>query len=435
MLEQKPYKVFLKYIIPSILGLLAISSASIVDGYFVGNYVGSLGLASVNITYPIFSILFGIGLMFAVGSSVMVSKLLGEKNYNEAFNIFSKSIITVVLVSSIVCLLVYLNIENIFYLLDIKDEFRDSSFIYLSIVVMFLPFVMVGIVIDYFVRVDENPNLSFLALLVSAVINIALDYIFIVKFGWGLEGAAWATGISYASIIFVLLPHFFTSKATLRFIKPSGSFTVMIKAIKNGASEFINESSAGITVMIFNFFMIKYLGSDGVAAYTIVGYFIMISIMMSFAISDGLQPIVAKHYGAKEFVRIKTFLKLAVVSIFTFSSILIVFVLSSPEALVNIFLDENSIKARDITVEFLSYTWVAFIFIGINILITSYLTSIHQPFASASISIARSLILPISFVSLFSYFYGIVGVYIALPFSEAFTFLIALYFYKKYSLN
>ncbi len=78
MLEQKPYKIFLKYIIPSILGLLAISSASIVDGYFVGNYVGAIGLASVNVAFPVFSILFGTGLMFAVGGSVMTSKLLGE---------------------------------------------------------------------------------------------------------------------------------------------------------------------------------------------------------------------------------------------------------------------------------------------------------------------------------------------------------------------
>lgn len=435
MLKEKPYKVFFKYIIPSILGLLAISSASIIDGYFVGNYVGTIGLASVNIAYPIFSILFGFGLMFAVGSSVMFSKLSGENKKDEALDIFSKAIISIVFFSMISSGLVYINLENIFYFLNLENELKNSANTYISIMLMFLPFFMIGIVVDYFVRADENPNLSFLALISTSIVNITLDYIFIVKYDYGLAGAAWATGISFSILIFVLIPHFFTKKATLKLIKPKGSFKVIFTALKNGISEFINESSAGITVMIFNFMMIKYLGAQGVAAYTIVTYFIMLSIMISFAISDGLQPIIAKHYGAKEFTRIKIFLKLGFSTSLLFSSILVLFVIINPETLVNIFLDSNNIQTKDITIEFLKYTWLAFLFIGINILITSYLTSIHQPFASVSISISRSLILPIFFVSIFSYFFGIVGVYLALPFSEIFTFLIAVYFFKKFSYN
>jgi len=435
MLEKEPYKVFLKYIIPSILGLLAVSSSSIIDGYFVGNYVGPIGLASINISYPIFSILFGVGLMFAVGGSVMVSKLLGENKKQEALNIFSKAVISVTIFSIISCTLVYINIENIFYFLNIEGDLSKSAYTYLSILLISYPFIIVGIVVDYFVRADENPNLSFIALFSSAVVNIVLDYIFIVKLDYGLEGSAWATAIAYSVIIFILLPHFFTKKATLKLVKPVGSFKVMFVALKNGVSEFINESSAGITVMIFNFMMIKYLGANGVAAYTIVTYFIMINIMITFAISDGLQPIIARHYGAKKLLRMKTFLKLGFTSILGFACFLVVWVLTSPEFLVGIFLDINSIQTKNITVEFLKYTWVAFVFVGVNILITSYLTSIHQPFASASISIARSLIFPAFFVTILSFYFGIIGVYIALPFSELFTFFIAIYFFRKYSVS
>ena len=433
MLEEKVYKVFLKYVIPSLFGLLAISSASIIDGYFVGNYVGSIGLASINISYPIFAILFGFGLMFAVGNSVLVSKLIGEKKTQDASNLFSKAIISVSVSSVILCFLLYLNIDNIFYFLQIENELRLSSKSYLSVILIFLPFLMSGIVLDYFVRVDENPNLSFIALLLSAVINILLDYIFIVKLDYAIEGAAYATGISQAFIIIILLPHFFSKKAKLRFIRPKGSFMDTFKALKNGFSEFINESSAGITVLIFNFMMLKYLGSNGVAAYTIVGYFLMINIMISFAISDGLQPIISKHFGAKEFLRIKKFLKLAFMSVLGISSILVLFVLSYPELLVNVFLkDENSAETTKITIEFLHYTWLAFIFIGLNILITSYLTAIHQEFASTCISLFRSLIFPILFVSVLSYYFGLKGVYIALPLSEICTFVLAFYFFKKH---
>jgi len=435
MLEDKPYKVFLRYVIPSILGLLAVSSASIIDGYFVGNYVGSIGLASINIAYPVFSILFGVGLMFAVGSSVMAGKLLGEKRINEAQNLFSKALISIILFSIIACGLVYLSIDNLLALLNIQDELLSSASIYLSIMVIFLPFIMVGIVVDYFVRVDENPYLSFLALVSIALSNIGLDYLLIVVYDYGLHGAAWATGISYTTMIFILIPHFFRSLSTLRLIKPSGSFRIIFTALKNGVSEFINESSAGITVMIFNFMMIRYLGASGVAAYTIVSYFTMVSIMISFAISDGIQPIISKNYGAKEYKRIASFFKLGIITILGFAILLVALVLSYPEALVNIFLDSNSGDTKAITVEFLHYTWIAFLFVGLNILITSYLTSIHQPFASASISIARSLILPIFFVTLLAYYFGVVGVYLALPFSELSTFVIAVVLFRRFSLQ
>lgn len=432
MLTQTPYKVFLTYIIPSVLGLIAVSSASIIDGYFVGNYVGTVGLAAVNIAYPIFSILFGLGLMFAVGSSVMFSKLLGSNRKPEAQDMFTKSMIVVTLFSLVACGLVYLNIENILHALDVKDEFQSSSYTYLSIMVLFLPFLMVGIVIDYFVRADGNPNLSFLALMSTAVVNVVLDYLFIVKLDYGLAGAASATGISFVVLSVALLPHFFLKKASLRFIKPKGSFKPVFRALKNGVSEFINESSAGITVLIFNFMMIKYLGVQGVAAYTIVTYFIMLSIMISFGISDGLQPIIAQHYGAKKSARIRRFLKLGFATILGFSFLLVAIVLTHPQALVDIFLDANSAKTKAITIEFLKYTWVAFLFVGLNILITSYLTSVHKPLPSISIAIARSLIFPIFFVSLLSYHYGIMGVYIALPVSEILTFFIAVYFFQKY---
>lgn len=435
MLEDRAYKVFLRYVIPSILGLLAISSASIIDGYFVGNYVGSIGLASINIAYPIFSILFGVGLMFAVGSSVMAGKLLGEKQIAQAQNLFSKALIAITLFSIIACGLVYLNIDNLLTLLNIQDELQRSAYIYLSIVVIFLPFIMIGIVVDYFVRVDENPNLSFLALISIALSNVGLDYLLIVVYDYGLHGAAWATGISYTTMIFILLPHFFRSKSTLRLIKPIGSFRIIFTALKNGVSEFINESSAGITVMIFNFMMIAYLGASGVAAYTIVSYFTMVSIMISFAISDGIQPIISKHYGAKEFKRIASFFRLGVITVLGFATLLVALVLSYPEVLADIFLDSKSGETKAITVEFLHYTWLAFLFVGLNILMTSYLTAIHQPFASATISIARSLILPIFFVTLLSHYFGVIGVYIALPFSELVTFVIAFGLFRRLRLS
>jgi len=432
MLETKPLILFLKYVIPSILGLLAISSASIIDGYFIGNYVGSVGLAAVNISYPITTILFGLALMFAVGSSVMVGKLMGEKNTKEASNVFSKSIISVTLVSIVICVLLYLGLGNILDILKVQGDLREKTFEYLPILLIFLPFLMSAIVLDYFVRVDENPNLSFFALFASSVLNIILDYVFIVKFQWGIEGAAYATGISQAFIILLLIPHFFLKKSTLEFIKPKGSWFSILSVVKNGSSEFINEASAGITVLIFNYIMLKSFGASGVASYTIIGYFIMISVMISFAISDALQPIISKNFGALYFNRIKEFLQLGFICIVIIEAIIILLTLLIPEVLIGIFLDSSEKEVRDITVEFISYAWPAFLFLGLNILITSYLTSIQKPLYSASIAILRSLILPILFITILPLAFGNKGIFMALAVSELITFVVAVSIFLKH---
>lgn len=433
MLKEKPYKVFIKYVIPSILGLLAISSASIIDGYFIGNYIGAIGLASINISIPIMTILFGFVLMFAVGSSVLVGKLMGENNSSDASNIFTKSIILVSFFSIIICLILYLNIANILDILNVQNELRQKTFEYLPILLFFLPFLMIGILVDYFVRVDENPNLSFIALFSSAFVNIVLDYIFIVKFEWGMNGAAYATGISQVTIILILIPHFFTKKATLKLVKPKGNWISILVAAKNGASEFVNEASAGITVLIFNYIMLKSFGAMGIASYTIIGYSILISTMISFAIADALQPIVSKNYGALSFDRIKDFLKLGFFTILVIEVIITLLVLLIPEVLIGIFLKESDSQTELITIEFISYAWPAFIFMGLNILITSYLTSIQKPLYSVSIAVMRSLIFPIFFILTLPYIFGNKGIFMALAVSEFLAFLIALNFFMKNS--
>jgi putative MATE family efflux protein len=431
MLESKPYILFFKYLIPSMLGFLAISSANIIDGYFVGNYVGYVSLAAINISFPLFNILFGFALMFAVGNSVITAKLMGEGNIKEASNVFTKSIYTIVILAIILNFSLYMNIDRVLDFINVQDELRDETLKYLPVILKFLPFLMIGITVDYFVKVDENPNLSFIALVLSSLVNVILDYIFIVKFNWGISGAAYATGISEIVILIVLLPHFFLKNSTLRLVKPKGSFFNIFNALKNGFSEFINESSVGITILIFNYVLLKNFGALGIASFSIVGYFITISILTSFAVSDSLQAIISKNYGAQYFNRMKSFLRLGLISIICIEIVLTLFVIISPELLINIFIKGNEHKTKEMTIEFLSYVWPAFLFSGLNMLATAYLTSIQKPLYSGLIAIMRSLIFPITFVFTLPFIFGNVGIFMALSCAEVLTFIFAIRFFMK----
>ena len=429
--KSKTSTVFISYAIPSVFGMLAISSASVVDGYFVGNYIGAVGLAAINIAMPVFSLMFGLALMLSIGSSVISGKLMAEGDTSSASVIFTKTVITMILLSLSIITLLYLNLSNIINLFKVTPELFALVKTYLTYILIFIPFLMVGLVLDYFVKIDNRPSLAFFALLLSAVINIVLDWYFIIYLEQGIMGAALATGISQLALIIVLLPHFFQKQATIRFVKPTGSWIQMIKSMNNGASEFVNEMSVGITTIIFNYVLLQSLGVNGLGAYTVVNYILMISIMINFGISDSLQPIISKNFGAKQPQRITSFLKYAASSVSIVGIIIVAFVLLAPEVLTDIFLESKDEDTITIVLEFMSLIWPAFLFNGINMVISAYFTALHKPIPSAIIAISRSLILPVLFITILPIFLGQKGIFLAIPLGEFFTFVLALSLFKS----
>ena len=431
--KDKISSVFFQYSIPSVLGMLAISSASIVDGFFIGNYVGDFGLAAINISFPIFSLLFGFALMLAIGSSVVSGKLIGQGDIKSASIIFSKTMVCITLFSFITCTVLFLNIETILHLFGADENLTKIAIDYLSIILIFIPFLMIGVVLDYFVRVDNRPNLAFIALLFSAVINVILDWFLIVYLQKGIFGAALATGISQQALIFILLTHFFSKKSTLKFVKPIGSYIQILKASYNGASEFINEISVGITTLIFNYVMIKNFDIEGIAAFTVINYLLMIGIMISFGISDSLQPIISKNFGAKENKRIEEFLKLAFITTGLVGVVMILLIIFTPNTLANIFLEDTNHKTKEIVLSFATFIWIAFLFDGFNLVISAYFTAIHKPLASMIIAISRSFILPVFFIVTLPFFFDLNGIFMAIPMAEFMTFIIGIILFKKFS--
>lgn len=431
--KDKISSVFFQYSIPAVLGMLAISSAGIVDGFFIGNYVGDSGLAAINISFPIFSLLFGFALMLAIGSSVISGKLIGEGDIKSASLIFSKTMVCITFFSFLTCTVLFLNIETILHLFGADEKLTKIAIEYLSIILIFIPFLMIGVVLDYFVRVDNRPNLAFVALLLSALINVILDWFMIVYLQKGIFGAALATGISQLTLLIILLPHFFSKKATLKFVKPIGSYIQIIKASYNGASEFVNEISIGITTLIFNYVMIKNFNIEGIAAFTVINYLLMIGIMISFGISDSLQPIISKNFGAKENKRIEKFLKLAFIITGLVGVVMILLLIFIPDTLANIFLEDNNYKTKEIVLSFATFIWVAFLFDGINLVISAYFTAIHKPLHSMIIAVSRSFIFPVFFIFTLPVLFDLNGIFMAIPMAEFFTCIIAVILFKKFS--
>ena len=424
--------VFWHYSIPEIVGLLALSSASLVDSIFLGNYVGAEALATVNLSIPALTLFFAIAMLIAVGGSVVCGKYLGEKKQQQANEVFSTTMLVGLMSAFLLLFIGVVFLEQIVSGLGAIDQLLSELLnLYLGILMWFTPFFVLEIVTFYFVRLDGRPKLASGAFVVGSAVNVVLDWLFIVYFNWGMMGAAYATGISAVVTCSILLPYFFMRGSCLKFGKFITDWVILLKAYINGLSEFVNEASVGVTTLIFNWVMITRMGMEGVAALTIMNNIWMLGLYISIGMCDGLQPIISQNFGAQNHQRIVEFLRIAAFSVLGVGVLMIASMLLFPDTLISIFLESDEDRTRQIASHFMLFLWPVFLFIGLNILLSVYFTSMQKPVQSIFIALSRSFVFPAAGLLLLPLWLGDVGMYLALPVAEGLTFVMAVLFFMK----
>jgi len=422
--------VFFHYAIPSVVGMLAIMSAGVIDGIFIGNFVGANALAAVNISLPALYVFIAVVFMLAVGGSVMCGKYIGEHKPDEASAIFSKTVYVMLLLGLLITSSSLFFLDQLVTLLGANEELRALVREYLKILLYAMPLFILALTMDYFVRVDGRPVFAAAGLVTVAIVNIVLDWLFIVQWNWGIGGAAWATALSYLCIFFILLSHWFSARCSLRLVTVPlqwrNGWDEIFRAAYNGFSEFANELSVGLITLLFNWVMITRLGVEGVAAFTIVGYLLMIGLEVCYGISESLQPLVSKNLGARQAGRIVRFAAAGMGSSLLVGLAASALFIFAPETAIAVFLREGEGSTEAIALAFIAVFWPAFLFNGMNITLASCFTALHKPLQSAVIAVSRSLVLPAAGLWLLPLWLGDKGIYMAIPLAEAGTFLLAL---------
>lgn len=430
MLQGNIAAVFFYHAIPNVLGMLAISSSGIVDGVFVGNYVGDSALASINIIMPVFSLLLGVGVMFSVGGMVRCGKYIGESKRDAANAVFSKTLITVSSLTLLLAVLGIVFIDQVVAMLGANAVLAPLVREYLLIMLLFMFFLPVSLCLSFFVRVDGQPLLAAAAIVSAALVNIFFDWLFVASWGMGLQGAALATGLAHITSFLVLMVHFFLKKSVLRFSWNQRNWGEMIKVAYNGMSEFANQLSAAVVILVFNWVMIGRFGVEGVAAFTIMHYLFFAEQIIVYGFSDALQPIVSTNYGARKPERISGFLGLASICVAFVGFSLVVMLLLIPERLAGLFLDNGTQATLTLTLAFISLSWPAFLWNGFNVVFSAYFTAIHKPLPSAFIALSRTLVFPLLFVTVLPVFFGDKGIFVSFSVAEFITFLFVVFFFS-----
>ncbi|MDB8793624.1 MATE family efflux transporter [Romboutsia sp. 1001216sp1] len=424
-------KLFYKYLINSVLGMLAVSFCILADTMFIGQGIGSDGLAALNICIPIFNLFNGLGLLFGMGGATALSISRGKGEIVESQRIFTKSIIIAILVGITLSTLGKIFTEKIGYILgaNISNIYMVKE--YLSGVLIFSFSYILAHTTSAFIRNDHNPRLAMIATVTSGLSNVILDYLLIFIFDMGIKGAGLATSIASLINLLILLTHFISKKCSLRFIKFKINVKDISRILFNGLPSFIVEISSGIVIFIFNLKLLNIVGNIGVSAYSIIANVSLVAAAIFTGISQAMQPIISVNYGANKIDRVKRVrkkgLKTSIIVGLSFYIIGILF----PQFIVGVFTSEKG-QIVDITVNAIRYYFLAFIFMGINIVNGAYYQSMEHRILSNAISLSRGIILIIIGITILPIFLGVNGVWLSAVFAEVLTLIITyIYVYKK----
>lgn len=401
--------------VPSVLMMLITSVYGIVDGIFVSNFAGTTAFAAINLMWPAIMLLGAFGLMFGTGGSALVAMIIGQgdrERANRAFTMIVRSMLILGLITTILFLFLA---RPVAILLGAEGELVDLCVTYSRILVLVLPMFMCQMAFQSFYMTAEIPQLGTRLTIICGVINIALDALFIVVFGWGVVGAAIASAAGMA--VGGLFPLFyFTSgkrnKTKLKFTATRTEWTYVSRACTNGLSEYVGNISLSIVSMCYNLQLMKLIGESGVAVYGILLYigFIYASVFIGFNLT--ISPVISYNYGAQNIPELKSLLRKSLILLFVAGSILTVLseLLSTPMA--GLFVSYDP-ELKALTARAIRIYMISFMICGLNMFVSAFFTALNNGLVSAVAAFTRTLIFELGSIFILPVFLGLDGVWLA----------------------
>jgi putative MATE family efflux protein len=391
----------------------------------IGKGVGPDGIAALNIVLPLFTLFFGTGLLFGVGGSVLMSIANGSNDPILGKQYFTTSVFSVTAISIFLLVIIQIAFEPILYFLGATNVTFTLASEYGRTLVAGAPIFMFSALLQAFIRNDKDPNLSMIGVIAGGISNIILDYIFIYKFHWGMFGGAIATVIGSTLTCLILLIHFFKKTNQLKLVKNGFTMKRFGKVVTSGLSSFLVEISNGIVTFLFNIQLVKYIGDIGITVYSIIANSSFIVMSLANGVAQAAQPILAINFGAGKKKRVGEVKHLGFITTTVIGSVIVALGALFPGVITGMFVHVTD-EILSLSVPAIRMYILAFLFMNLNIFISSYFQSTMKSQYAMVINLLRGLILSSAFVLILPLFIGANGIWISMPIVETISFAVAL---------
>ena len=429
-------KLLIRQAVPASIGILVMSLNILIDTIFVGQWIGANAIAAINVVLPVSFFIAALGMAIGMGGGSIISRALGSNNKPLANNVFGNQI-TLTLISTLSFMsLGLLFLESIIPLFGGKGALYPLAKIYYIIVVIGVPvlgFCMMG---NNTIRAEGKPKNAMYAMVLPSVSNLFLDYLFIYEFGWGMEGAAWATTLSYVICGGYILYFFVSKKSDLSLrwadlvLKPK-----VVKEI--GALGFVTLSRQAVvsfTVLLVNNILFTLEGESMVAVYAIISRMLMFALFPILGITQGFVPIAGFNYGAQNKMRVVEVIRKAIIYASVLATLVFVLIVLFAENIAGVFTRDELVVAT--TAEVLTWVFLSTPIVGIQLIGSAYFQAIGKAIPALLLTLTRQGFFFIPLLFILPNYYGATGVWIAFPIAEVVATVVTAFFLyrevKKY---
>ncbi|HXK51080.1 MAG TPA: MATE family efflux transporter [Caldisericia bacterium] len=434
--EEKIKKSLLTLSIPAIIGMLINGIYNLVDTIFVGQKIGTMGIAGLAVYIPILTLIMAVCSMLGIGAGSYFSRSFGKKDIETTNHITGNTILLSLLFGAIFGTLGFIYAEPILLLFGATETILPYALPYTKVMFIgttYFPFV---IAMNNLLRAEGNAKNAMTAMLIGAIGNIILDWLFVFHLDMGLAGAAIATNIAKGFSVIYMIWYFQWSGHTMVRLKWRHfllKMSIMKEIFSVGSSSFAMNIAGTITISLTNYFLGTFGGDIAIASYGLIYRILMLEVMALIGLVQGLQPLIGFNYGAKKIERVHQAVNITVQWTFLIGFIVMAICELFPSLVIRVFSSDPQLIHYAVLP--LRIIMISTIFIGIQMTYTVFFQSLGFAKTAFFLSILRQIILFVPFLILSSvvFRFGVIGIWVCFPLSDSISTLISVIVYRKKS--
>ena len=412
-------KLLMQYAIPAIIAMTATSLYNMVDSIFIGQGVGPMAISGLAITFPFMNLGAAFGAMVGVGASTLISVKLGQRDYSMAQTVLGNVVTLNVIIGVVFSIVSLIFLDPILYFFGASADTIGYARDFMQVILLGNIFTHMYLGLNAVLRAAGHPQKAMYATINTVIINIILAPIFIYVFKWGIRGAAIATVIAQI-VSLVWQFKILTNQNELLHLK-KGIYSLQNKIVKNiiaiGLSPFCMNVASCFIVIFINKGLKEYDGDLAIGAYGIVNRLVFICVMIVMGITQGMQPIAGYNYGAKQYQRVNTVLKLAIIGATIMTTLTFLIGEFVPELAVRLFTTDEGLISR--AAEGFRIVVLVFPIVGFQMVTSNFFQSIGMANKAIFLSLTRQLLFLLPCLIILPTFLGASGIWWSMPISDA----------------
>ncbi len=421
----------IKQAVPASIGILVMSLNILVDTIFVGNWIGSIAIAAINVVLPVSFFIAALGMAIGIGGSSIISRALGAGNKERALKTFGNQITLTLLLTTAMVVFGLIFINELIPAFGGKGDIFEPAKIYYRIVLYGVPLLALCMMGNNVIRAEGKPKFAMIAMIIPSVGNLVLDYILINLLDMGMEGAAWATTVSYGLCFLYVLWFFLSNKSELQISLPHfGLNTSIIKEMSAlGFVTLARQAVVSITYLLMNNILFDIGGEASVASYGIIARMLMFALFPVLGVTQGFLPIAGYNYGAHKFPRVRESINKAIMYAAGLGLVIFMVIMVFPEAIVSVFTNDPDILSD--TPHYMRWVFAATPIIAIQLIGSAYFQAIGKAVPALLLTLTRQGFFFIPLIFILPHYFGELGVWISFPAADVLSTLVTGYFLNR----